>query len=100
MSSKRTDTATKTTVVAIVCEENKLRAVELRKQGEMFEVLWTKHGKVSEMDLGTFAIECDVSLGHRPQGRIEDEKTVTVGFDSSGVVFYRLNVPSVREKEL
>ena len=100
MSSRKTDTVTKASVVAIAREENKLRAVELRKQGEMFEVLWTKDGEVSEMDLGTFAVECDVSLGHGFQGRIRDEKIVAVGFDSSNVVFYRLNVPAVREKEL
>jgi hypothetical protein len=100
MSSKRIDTVTKDSVIAISREENKLRGVELRKHGEVFEVLWAKDGEASEMDLGTFAIECDVSLGRGTQGQIKDEKIVAVGFDSSSVVFYRLSVPAVREKEL
>jgi len=100
MSSKRTDTVTKASVVAIAREENKLRGVELRKHGEVFEVLWTKDGRASETDLGTFAIECDLSPGRRTEGGTKGDKAVVVGFDSSGVIFYRISVPAVREKEL
>jgi len=100
MSSKKTDTVTKTSVIAIAREENKLHGVELRKQGEAFEILWTKDGEASEMDLGTFAIECGLSSGYGAEGRIGGDKAVTVGFDSSGVIFYRFSVPVVKEKEL
>lgn len=100
MSSKRTDTMTKASVVAIAAEENKFRGVELRKQGEVFEVLWTKDGQASEMSLRMFAGECNLPCGDATKTRRGDEKIVAVGFDSSGAIFYRLGVPAVREKEL
>ena len=100
MSSKRTDTVTKASVVVISREENKLRGVELRKQAEVFEVLWTKDGQASEMNLGTFAGECSLPCKGTPKTGKKGDKIVAVGFDSSGVVFYRLGVPAVKEKEL
>ncbi|MHC4338052.1 MAG: PilN domain-containing protein [Planctomycetota bacterium] len=100
MSSKRTHTVTKVSVVAIAREESKLRGVELRKQGEAFEVLWTKDGKASEMNLGMFAGECSLPCEGTPKTGKKGDKIVAAGFDSSGVVFYRLDVPAVKEKEL
>jgi Tfp pilus assembly PilM family ATPase len=100
MSSKRTNTVTKASVVVISREENKLRGVELRKQAEVFEVLWTKDGKASEMTLGMFAGECSLPCEGTPKTGKKGDKIVAAGFDSSGLVFYRLGVPVVKEKEL
>ena len=100
MSSKRTDTVTRASVVVVSREENKLRGVELRKQGEVFEVLWTKGGEASEMELGTFVAECNLSSGRTVKTGSSDDRTVAFGFDSAGVIFYRIGVPAVKKEEL
>lgn len=100
MSSKRTDTVTRASVVVVSREENKLRGVELRKQGEVFEVLWTKGGEASEMELGTFMAECNLSSGRTVKTGSSDDRTVAFGFDSAGVIFYRIGVPAVKKEEL
>jgi len=87
-------------VVVVSREENKLRGVELRKQGEVFEVLWTKGGEASEMELGTFVAECNLSSGRTVKTGSSDDRTVAFGFDSAGVIFYRIGVPAVKKEEL
>lgn len=96
----RTDTGTRMSVVVLAKEGNKLKAVELVKQGETFEVLWTKRSEDSSADWETFAVECGLSIG--PLGRAQDvgDKMSVVGFDSAGVGFYRIGVPSAREEEI
>ena len=100
MSDNRTNVVTAPSVIAIAQEKNKLRGVELAKRGGAFEVLWTKSGEANKMDLGMFAVECNLSSGRVTESETTGNKTVAVGFDSSGVVFYRLSVPAVKEKEL
>jgi len=100
MSSKGTDTVTRASVVVVSREENKLRGVELRKQGEVFEVLWTKGGEASEMELGTFMAECNLSSGRTVKTGSSDDRPVAFGFDSAGVIFYRIGVPVVKKEEL
>jgi len=87
-------------VVVVSREENKLRGVELRKQGEVFEVLWTKGGEASEMELGTFVAECNLSSGRTVKTGSRGDRTVAFGFDSTGVIFYRIGVPAVKKEEL
>jgi len=87
-------------VVVISRDGNKLRAVELVKQSDVFEVLWTRSEEASQVDIGTFAAECNLSEGGTEEAGTPGDKIVAVGFDSSGVIFYRINVPAVKEKEL
>ncbi|MHC4707492.1 MAG: hypothetical protein ACYS8I_10455 [Planctomycetota bacterium] len=100
MSSKRTDTATRSSAVAISREENKIQGVEVRKRGHVYEILWTRDGRTKEMDLVTFAAECGLPSERTEKSKKGRGKTVAVGFDSASTVFYRLKVPSVKEKEL
>jgi hypothetical protein len=100
MSSKRTDTATRSSAVAISREENKIQGVEVRKRGLAYEILWTRDGRAGEMDLVTFAAECGLPPEGTDTSYKRAGKTVAVGFDSASTVFYRLKVPSVKEKEL
>ncbi len=87
-------------VVVLAKEGNKLKAVELVKQGETFEVLWTKRSEDSNADWEAFAVECGLSIG--PSGRAQDvgDKMSVVGFDSAGVGFYRIGVPAAKEEEI
>jgi len=87
-------------VIAVVQEENKLKALELCKQGTVFELLWTKSSDASQINLPRFAAECGLSAGHIAQTEKGRDKIAVVGFDSTGVVFYRISVPAVREEEL
>ncbi|UCD57111.1 MAG: hypothetical protein JSV16_15050 [Candidatus Hydrogenedentota bacterium] len=74
--------------------------MEIRKRGLAYEILWTKDGRAREMDLVTFAAECGLFDQRTEKSKKGPGKTVAVGFDSASTVFYRLKVPSVKEKEL
>lgn len=95
-------------VIAVVQEESRLKAVELCKQGRAFELLWTKSGEASQMNLQTFVapmLSCEsknggLSAGLRAKTDKGRDKIAVVGFDSAGVVFYRISVPAVREEEV
>lgn len=97
----RADTATRSSAVAISREEDKIQGVEVRKKGRVYEILWTRDGRTAQMNLTMFAAECGLPAARTEKTKKEEPgKTVAVGFDSASTVFYRLKVPSVKEKEL
>jgi len=86
-------------VTAIAHQGDRLKAVCLRKQGSGFEVLWRSSGDVGRTGWQEFALECGLSPAGAPEAR-DGDNVVVAGFDSAGVVFYRMDVPSVKEKEM
>jgi hypothetical protein len=100
MSTNVTVAQTKSAVIAIAAEENKLRAVGLRRHGGIFEVVWTKSCDVGEMSWAAFAAECGLSLEQMGQVATSGDKVSVVGFDSSRVVFYRIMLPAVKQEEI
>ncbi len=100
MSAKTTDTGTKLSVVAITQQENQLKAVKLEKRGPAFELLWTKSSEVGRVSLPTFAARCDLAARPEIETDARKNRMTVVGFDSAGVVFYRIGVPAVKKDEL
>jgi len=100
MSDNIADVGTRLSVIVIAQEESRLKAVQLVKQGRTLELLWTKSGKASEVDMGAFAGECDLPAGPVVRTEMGKDKVAVAGFDSAGVVFYRVNVPAVKEEEI
>lgn len=89
-------------VIAIAKTDDEFRAVELRLQNGGLEVIWTKNKAADQTNWKDFAAECGLSVEPTEQTQPENEsdKTVVIGFDSSGTVFYRVNTPGVEEKEI
>jgi len=87
-------------VVAVSHDENRLRAVCLWKRAGKPELLWTRSSKPGDTDFRNFAAECGLSLGSEAESDKGRGKTAVVGFDSAGVVFYQIDVPSVDKKEI
>lgn len=85
--------------IAIAKEADELKAVGLRKRGAVVEVLWTKSDKVSGEDWHLFAAECGLSAETREQKKAGANKIGVVGFGSSSVAFYRVDMPAVGEEE-
>lgn len=100
MSSSMTDMGTWRSAIAIAQVDGKLKAVQITKQGEAFEVLWVKSSQASDADWPRFASECGLSVGPAEQTKADGDKTVVVGFGSAGVAFYRLDLPAAKEQEL
>jgi len=100
MGDNGTDVVTGPAVVAMAQEGNRLRGIMLQKRGEAFEILWTKSSKAGQADLGAFAVECDLPAGPAVQAQKGSDRIAVVGFDSAGVVFYRIRVPAVKEEEV
>lgn len=91
------------TVVAITQEQNILRAVCLQKCDSGFEIVWTQSADASRATWRSFAVECGLSVETPTQkkpGKNDEGKKVVAGFDSAGVVFYRFDVPAVKEQEI
>lgn len=100
MSNNKAETAVASTVIAIVQEENRLRAVCLAKDGRNFKVLWLKSSEVGQADWRSFAAECGFLAELTGQTKTDGATIIVAGFDSSGIVFHRISMPAVREEEI
>ncbi|MFB0524766.1 MAG: hypothetical protein ACETVZ_04455, partial [Phycisphaerae bacterium] len=100
MSSSMTDMGTWRSAIAIAQVDGKLKAVQITKQGEAFEVLWAKSSKGGDADWPRFASECGLSVGPAEKTKADGDKTVVVGFGSAGVAFYHLDLPEAKEEEM
>ena len=100
MSDSTTDMGTRRSAIAIVQDGSKLKAVELGRQGGVFEVLWTNSSEAGDLDWKAFELECSLAGEQTKKVEPADGRTVVAGFNSTGVVFYRIEVPSVRKEEI
>jgi len=100
MSKSAANMATGPSAVAIAQEENKFKAVELRKRDGVFDVLWTKSRKASDADWSSFAAECGLATVTTKRTKLTADKVGVVGFDSTGVAFYRIDAPAVAEEQI
>ena len=100
MSNNVSGVGTRLSAIAIAQDESQLKAVELGKQGGAFEVLWTKSSEMGRTDRRLFAAECGLSVKPTGQTKTDGDKIVVVGFDSTGVAFYRIDVPAAKEEEI
>ena len=97
--STKTDIKTLQSVIAIVQEESKLKAIELRKLSDTINILWTKSSEEGTTDWKAFAAKCGLTAAPIEQISPDGHRAVIVGFNSAGVVFYRISVPAVGEEE-
>ncbi|MHC4543347.1 MAG: hypothetical protein ACYTDW_05540 [Planctomycetota bacterium] len=100
MSNNTTDMGTRLSAIAIAQDGNKLKAVKLGKQGTFFQVLWTKSSEAGDLDWKAFELECGLVAETTGKDKNSNGNMVVAGFDSAGVVFYRLDLPTVPEKEI
>jgi hypothetical protein len=100
MSSHTTHTGTRRSAIAIAQDGGRLKAVKLSKQGGLFEVLWTKSSDAGDLDWKAFELECGLAAESTGKQNNSDDKMVVAGFDSAGVIFYRLDLPTVGEDEI
>lgn len=100
MSSSEANRAAGQSAIAIAQEENKFKAVELRKRDADFEVVWTKSSKASDGDWSGFAAECGLPPVTAKHVRFSHDRVGVVGFDSTAVAFYRIDAPAVGEDQI
>jgi len=91
--------ATGHSAIVIAREENKLKAVELKKQDGAFEVVWTKSGQSGDDGWSAFAAECGLSTVGTKHRKATGGRIGVVGFESTGVAFYRIDAPVVGDEE-
>jgi hypothetical protein len=97
MSGSLSGTRAGRSAIAMAKDGNELKAVELRKHGELVEVLWTKSSKSNNWRL--FAAECGLSAETMRKPKAAGDKMSVVGYESTGVAFYRIEVPAVGQQE-
>jgi len=86
--------------IAITQEEKGLKAVQICRQSNALELLWAKSSEDSNANWRPFAAECGLSVGLTGQEQIDGDKTTVIGFNSAGVAFYHLGLPSAKEDEI
>jgi hypothetical protein len=86
--------------IAIAQEESELKAVQVSKQADAFEVLWAKSSQGGDTDWRLFAAECGLSVDLTGQEETDGDKTTVVGFSSAGVAFYHFGLPAAKEDEI
>ncbi len=100
MSGKKTDVIKGHSVIAITQEDGVFKAVSLSKESGSLNLVWTKSCAVDRMDWPAFIAECLPESGGEDRKAAGLHGTIVVGFNSIGVVFYRLEIPAVREDEI
>jgi len=103
MSNNANDAESRRSAAAIAHVDGRLKAVQITKQGEAFEVLWAKSSKAPDADWAGFASECGLSIALTEQAKTDGDKTLpwrVAGFGSAGVAFYHLDLPAAKEQEL
>ena len=100
MSSGEANRAIGHSAIAIAQEENKFKAVELRKRDAEFEVVWTKSSNTGNGNWSGFAAECGLPPVTAKHTRFSHDRVGVVGFDSTGVAFYRIDAPAVGEDQI
>jgi hypothetical protein len=88
-------------VIAAAKDDGWFKAVEVRKQEDTLEVLWTKSLPAGDQTWTAFAAACGVAAG--PDGHdkvLKRHVSSVVGLDSTGVAFYRVTAPVVESQEM
>ncbi len=99
MNNDKINMKTPLSVIAMAQEESRFKAVELRRKGGAFEVLWTKSSTGTDADWRLFAAECGLSVEPTVHVDVDGNRIVVVGFNSSAVAFYHIVVPAVGKEE-
>ena len=76
-------------VIAIMQQDKQLKAVMLQKKAGAFELIWTKSSELEQTSWRRFYQEIAEQIVD------EENTTITTGFSSTGVVFYRIELPDV-----
>ena len=97
--STKTNIKAPHSVIAIVQEEGKLKAIKLQRQSGATNVLWTKSSEDGAADWRAFAAKCGLSAEPMAHRSPDSSSAVVVGYNSAGVAFYRITVPDVGEEE-
>ena len=100
MNNITTDMGTRRSAIAIAQDGTRLMAVKLSKQGPTCDVLWTKSTETGDLDWNAFELECGLAAETAGQEKNSGDKTVVAGFDSAGVVFYCIELPTSGEEEI
>jgi hypothetical protein len=88
-------------VIAAAKDDARFKAVEVRKQDNVIEVLWTKSLPADGQTWTAFAATCGIPAPRDGHERATRRHTAAVvGLDSTGVAFYRVAAPAVEQQEI
>ena len=91
---------TEQSVTSIAKSAGRLKAVELRKAGDVIDVISTKSSAENVINWEDFAVKCGLSIEPIEEGEIPEQKSSVVGYDSAGTAFSRVSIPPVEDKEM
>jgi Tfp pilus assembly protein PilN len=88
-------------VIAAAKDDAQFKAVEVRKQDNVVEVLWTRSLPADGQTWTAFAAACGIAPGRDGHDKAPRKHAASVvGLDSTGVAFYRVTAPVVEQQEM
>jgi hypothetical protein len=100
MRDNLTDNQSQQSVIAMAKTDERFRTVEIRRQNGIFKILWARCSEDSDTNWQLFADDCGLPIERTESTDSDDDRIVVVGFDSTGMAFYRISVPAVEDKEI
>ncbi len=87
-------------VIAAAKDDARFKAVEVRKQDGLFEVLWAK-SLPADQTWTAFAAACGFPTGRDVRDKAPRRHVASVvGLDPTGVAFYRVTAPTVESQDM
>ena len=88
-------------VIAAARDDARFKAVEVRKQDNVVEVLWAKSLPADSQAWTALAAACGIRPSPDGHDRAPRKHSASVvGLDSTGVGFYRVTAPAVEQQEM
>lgn len=91
---------TPTTVIAFYQQQQQLQAVEMRRHGNVYELVWQRNALLADTSWAAFAEECGVRLTEGDSAKLRRGQAVVAGVSSVGAASYRLELPVVSDHQL
>jgi len=88
------------TLVAIVQEADRLRAVGVQTGPDGTKVVWARSSDPGQLDWVAFARACGVAVDQAPNQKRQPNQMLVVGLRPVGVAFYRLQLPPVPHSQM
>jgi len=100
MRDSLTDNQSQQSVIAMAKTDERFRTVEIRRQNGTFQIIRARSSEDSDTNWQLFADDCGLPIERIEGEESGNDRIIVVGFDSTGMAFYRISVPAVEEKEI
>jgi hypothetical protein len=100
MNNDKTNPVSYRSVVAVVEDDNRLKAVEIIKRDGFLKIRWARSSAHFDTDWKKFVSECGLPVEPAALPDAGRDRKVVIGFSTAGTIFNRTTVPDVEAEEI